>query len=48
MKKQFITTFEEEFIQFIKIEAIRRGLYVNELIEEAVMAYVDAEKEDIR
>lgn len=44
MKKQFITTFEEDFINRMKIEAIKRGIYVNELIELAVKEYLTTEK----
>lgn len=39
MKKKFNTTLEEELIRELKIEAINRGLNVNELIEEMWYIY---------
>ena len=40
MKIQFITTFEEAFVKLMKIEAINRNIYVNELIEKAIKEYL--------
>lgn len=42
-KKQLRTTFTEEFIYTMKVEAAKRGVYVNELIEVAVKEYLRKE-----
>ena len=43
-KKLLRTTFTEEFLEFMKIEAIKRNMHVNELIELAVTELVERSK----
>ena len=44
-KKELRTTFSPEFIQLMKMEAIKRGIYVNELIEKAIKEYLNKEED---
>ena len=44
MRKVFTTTFAPEFIELLKVEAIKRSVHVNELIELAVKEYLATEK----
>ena len=42
MRKKFTTTIDEEILKQIKIQAIKEGLNVSELIEKMFQQYIKA------
>lgn len=40
---RFATTFDPEFIKFMKFEALKRDMSVNQLIEEAIREKLERE-----
>ena len=44
MKKPFRTTFDNEIIEAIKIIAIKKGVHVNDILEELMRKYLEKEK----